>query len=102
MTIAKEAENKLNILSLSDNTVQHRILLLSEDIRDQVVCKLRSAGPFALQVDESTDVSNCAQLIVFVRYVHKEELKDEFLCCLDLQSATRGEDVYNSIDAFYD
>ena len=51
-------------------------------------------------MDESTDVSNCAQLIVFVRYVHNEELKDEFLCCLDLQSTTRGEDVYNSIDAF--
>ena len=57
-------------------------------------------APFALQADESTDVSNCAQLIVFVRYVHKEELKDEFLCCVDLQSTTRGGDVYNTIDAF--
>ena len=51
LMIGKEAENKLNILSLSDNTVQRRISLLSEDIRDQVVCELRSAGPFALQVD---------------------------------------------------
>lgn len=65
--IGTEAEKKLNVLSLSDNTVQRRITMMSEDIRDQVVDKMRSAGRFSLQVDESTDISSCAQLIAFVR-----------------------------------
>ena len=35
--IGKEAESKLNVLSLSDNTVQRRISLMSEDIQNQVI-----------------------------------------------------------------
>ena len=99
--IGKEAESKLNVLSLSDNTVQRRISLMSEDIKDQVIDQLKSAGPFALQLDESTDVSSCAQLIAFVRYVHNGAFKDEFLCMIDLPSRTRGEDVFRAIDTFF-
>ena len=66
----KEAESGLNVLSLSDNTVQRRISLMSDDIKNQVIDQMKSAGSFALQVNESTDVSSCAQLIAFVRYVH--------------------------------
>ena len=58
--IEKEAESKLNVLSLSDNTVQRRISLMSEDIKNQVIDQMKSAGSFALQLDESTDVSSCA------------------------------------------
>ena len=62
-----------------DNTVQRRISLMSEDIKNQVIDQMKSAGLFALQLEESTDVSSCAQLIAFVRYVHKGAFKDEFL-----------------------
>ena len=48
--------SKLNILSFSINAVQHRISLMSEHIKDQVIDQVKSAGPFALQLDESTDV----------------------------------------------
>ena len=99
--IGKEAESKLNVLSLSDNTVQRRISLMSEDIQNQVIDQMKSAGSFALQLDESTDISFCAQLIVFVRYVHNGLFKDEFLCILDLPSRTRGEDIFKTIDTFF-
>ena len=91
--IGKEAESKLNVLSLSDNTVQSRISMMSEDIKNQVIDQMKSAGPFALQLDESTNVSSNAQRIAFVRYVHNGEFKNEFLCILDLPSKTRGEDI---------
>ena len=63
----KEAESKLNILSFSDNAVQRRISLMSEYIKDQVIDQMKSAGPFALQLDESSDDWFCAQLTAFVR-----------------------------------
>jgi len=93
----------LNALSLSDNTVQRRISLISEDVKDQVIDQLRSAGPFALQQDESTDVSSCAQLtgIVFIRYIHNGAFQDEFLCVIHLPSRTRGEDVFQAIETFF-
>ena len=76
----KDAESMLNVLSLSDNTVQRRISLTFDKIKNQVVDQMKSAGSFALQVDKSTDVSFCAQLIGFVRYVSNGVFKDEFLC----------------------
>ena len=74
---------------------------MSEDIKDQVIDQLKSAGPFALQLNESTDVSSCAQLIAFVRYIHNGVMKDEFLCVIALSSRTRGEDIYQTIDTFF-
>ena len=58
MMIGTEAENKLILLSLSDNTVQRRITMMSEDIKDQVIDEMKSAWSFSLQIDESTDVSS--------------------------------------------
>ena len=98
--IGTKAENKLNLLSLSDNTVQRRITMMSEDIKDQVIDEMKSAGSFSFQINESIDVSSCAQLIAFVRYLLKGIFKDEFLFCIDLLSRTRGEDIYQNIDAF--
>ena len=56
----------MNILSFSDIAVQRRILLMSEHVKDQVIDQVKSSGPFALELDESTDVSFCAQLTAFV------------------------------------
>ena len=35
---------------------------------------------FALQVDESTDITGKAQLLVFVRFVDNEAIVGDFLC----------------------
>ena len=53
--IGTDAERKLNTISLSDNTVQRRILDLSEDIKNQVVGEIKESpsGWFCLQLDES-------------------------------------------------
>jgi len=36
---------------------------------------------FSLQVDESSDVTSCAQLLVIVRYIHSGDIKVEFFFC---------------------
>ena len=41
------------------------------------ICRLESK--FTIQLDESTDVTNCAQQLIFVQYVGKEGVKKEFL-----------------------
>ena len=101
LLIGPDAEKKLNQLSLSDNTVQRRISMMADNIKDQVISKVRTAGLFALQLDESTDVSSCAQLLVYARYLQSNTFKDEFLCCLELSSRTRGEDVFEAVDDFF-
>ena len=92
---------KISSLSLSDNTVQRRIEEMSEDIKNQVVEQIKQSPFYVLQLNESTDVSSCAQLMVYVRYIHNCDFKEELLFCRPLDSQTRGIDVFNKVDTFF-
>jgi hypothetical protein len=45
---------------------------VSEDIKEQLLTRIKSSPKFALQVDESTDVAGLAQLLVLSDTVSKE------------------------------
>ena len=78
--IGDEAVSKLNSFSISNNIIQRRITEMSSDINKQVITKEQgSKYGFAIQLDESTDVSNCAQLLVYVRYATKDAIRSELL-----------------------
>ena len=67
--IGDEAALKLNSVSLLSNAIQRHITEMSFDINKHVLTEVQSSKyGFAKQPDETTDVSNCAQLLVFVRY----------------------------------
>ena len=57
---------------------------------------------FAFQVDESTDVALCSQLLVFVRYIYEYDIKNEFLFWTSLKTITKNEDVMEKISTFFD
>ena len=54
---------KLEDKPLSDNTIKRRIDDMSIDIENQVVEVIKKLSCFAIQLDESTDVSNHAILL---------------------------------------
>ncbi|XP_069990631.1 protein FAM200C-like [Penaeus vannamei] len=39
---------------------------MSDDIKEQVVQEIKSAGLFSIQLNESTDIQPCTQLLAFV------------------------------------
>ena len=102
LVLGEKSAEKLNAISFSNNTVQHRISQLSDDIKEQVIQEIKSTGLFSIQLDESTDVQSCSQLLAFVRYVHDEDLKEEFLFCEHLELPTKGEDVMQKITEFFE
>ena len=65
---------KLKQVSLSNSTVSRWIAELSNNILSQVVSKIQNSkfNFFAIQLDETTDVANLAQVCVYVRYIHEE------------------------------
>lgn len=100
--LGDESEKKLNSISLSNNTVQRRIEEMSLDIFQQVISEISmSESGFAIQLDESTDVTNCAQLLMFARYVGNEGIKEEFLMNAALEATTKGEDIFQVVDSFF-
>ncbi|XP_068229420.1 zinc finger BED domain-containing protein 5-like [Palaemon carinicauda] len=78
-------------VSVSNNTVQRRIEEMLVNIADQVVEGGKSSKyGFAIQLDESTDITNCSQLLVYVRFTQSNAAKTESLMSQDLSSTTTG------------
>ena len=90
-------------VSVSNDTVYLRIKDMSQDVITQVISEMKqSPAKISMQLDESTDVSNHSQLLVFVRCVHQKNLKEEFLFCERLETTTKAVDVFELIQSFFD
>jgi len=65
--------NELKKIPLSRDTVSHRIVNMYDDIKSQLLNRLRG-NYFAMQLDECTDITNLAQLLVCVRSPYKGKI----------------------------
>ena len=93
--------SKLAIIPLSNNTVHRRICDMSEDIITQNVVAIKQSPWHCIQLDESTDIASCAQLIVWVRYIKDFDFVDEPLMCKSLEATTKGIDIFTKVEDFY-
>lgn len=93
----------IQAIPLSDDTIHRRISEMSQDICQQVIEQIKSSpAKISLQLDETCDVANFSQLLVFVRYICGKELKNEFLFCEPLQQTTKATDIMQKIQDFFD
>ena len=100
--ISDEAVSNLSSVSLSNNTIKRGTTEMSIDINEQVITEVQgSKYVFAIQLDETTDVSNCAQLLIFVRYATKDSIGSELLWSIEMRTTTTGEDVFELLDNFF-
>ena len=65
----------------------------------QIVEEIKTApfGLFAIQIDQSTDISLCAQLMVFAKYVYNDTFKEEFIFCSPLETITKAADIQEKV-----
>ena len=73
----------------------------SEDIPCKILQELKETqtGLFSIQLDETTDVTNFAQLLVYVCYYKNGKIED-VLFCKPLQTSTTATDIFEWIDGF--
>ena len=92
-----DQRRKLEGIPMSNNVVKSRIDDISENILEQVVEELATSPfPFSLQLDESTDVSYCSQLVCY-----GNEIKKEFLFCEPLLETAKASDVFQKVNNFF-
>ena len=67
---------------------------MSENIKCNIKSKILKHKLFALEVDESTYITDKAQLLVFIRFIDDESIVQDFLCYKELPEATKGQDIF--------
>ncbi|XP_068240097.1 zinc finger BED domain-containing protein 5-like [Palaemon carinicauda] len=72
-----------------------------EDTVKEAKPQIHNSRSKILPLDESTDVSSCSQLLVFVRYINSGDIKDEFLFCSALETTTKADDIMEKVSTFF-
>jgi hypothetical protein len=54
-----------------------------------------------MQLNETTDFSQCSQLLSFVHYMQADAIKEEFLFCESLLESTKAVDVLEMVNSFF-
>ncbi|XP_076069775.1 protein FAM200C-like [Oratosquilla oratoria] len=96
--LGESAVSKMKQVSLSNDTVKSRIFDMSCNTKSQLLAKVKASPVFAIQLDESVDVANLSQLIVFVRYVHDQSIEEDLLFCRPLETTTQAADVMQLVE----
>ena len=91
---------KFKTVSLSHQTIARRVAELSQ----HVTCKLKSAmkncSYFSVALDESVDVNDISQLMIFARMVDENfEVQEELLTLHPLTGETKGSDIYEALNS---
>ena len=74
---------------------------MSMYVKEQVLTEIKAFRLSSFQLDESTDVTSCSQLLVFVRYINSCDIKDQFLFCSALVITTKADDVMKKVSTFF-
>lgn len=90
---------KIKQIPMSASSATKKTEILTHDVLAQLDEAIHKAPCIGLAVDEFTDVSDNAQLLVFVRFFNKdkEEFCEDLLGVTPLQTSTRGEVIYLAI-----
>ncbi|XP_068234378.1 protein FAM200A-like [Palaemon carinicauda] len=89
LILGKDSANKLSQISLPNDTIQRRIHELSQDIKEQTLELVRASPVFAIQCDETTDIAQCAQFLMYARFASGNNIKEEILFCCPMESSSR-------------
>ena len=93
--ICPEKLKILNNISLSRQTITRRTCDIADDLSLSLTEKIKAFQYYSIAIDESTDISQTAQLAVFIRGIDNDFLvTEELLDIYPMQGRTTGEDIF--------
>jgi hypothetical protein len=67
------------------------------NIKEEVIKEVKASKYYYFQLDVSTDISNMAHLLTFVRFEDEKSVKGQLLFCKPLLSPTTSNDTRESL-----
>jgi hypothetical protein len=89
----------IDLIPLSNDTVSRRINDMAGNVESQLIEKVKKSLYYALQTDETTDVTNDANLTCYIRYAYDSNIHDDILFCRTLPTRT-GEEIFLTLDSY--
>lgn len=83
---------------MSNDTIRSRIDNLDESMKRRLISEIKKSSFFAM--NESTDVANLCQLLVFLWYIHEQKIEEVFLFCQLLETSVKTGDVMQHLSSF--
>ncbi|CAG9786413.1 unnamed protein product [Diatraea saccharalis] len=97
--VCPDQKNKFENISLSARTCTRRTEDLGDNLCQQLREKAQQFQWFSLATDESNDVSDTAQLLLFIRGIDKNfNVYEELLQLCSLKGTTTGEDLFCNLE----
>ena len=96
--ICPDKKQMLANVSLSRNTVADRVCEMATDLRTQLSERSKDFIAYSLAVDESTDMTDTAQLAIFIRGVDSDlRVTEEILDIKSMHGTTTGKDIFENV-----
>ncbi len=90
---------KVRNLQFSHQTVCRRIQDMSTDLEEQLKDQLKTCLAFSICLDESTDISDTAQIALWIRFVSEDmSIHEELLALHGMKDQTRGINILGEFD----
>ena len=95
LKLCPEVLSKVEAISLSRRTIVRRIDAIAMDIQEQVLTASVSFQWFSIALDESNDIQDTAQVLIYIRGIDENfEITEELLSMESLKDTVTGEDLY--------
>jgi len=96
--VCPDKKQMLANVSLSRNTVSDRVCEMATDLRTQLSERSKDFIAYSLAVDESTDMTDTAQLAIFIRGVVSDlRVTKEILDIKSMHGTTTGKDIFENV-----
>ena len=93
LSIKKLSQN----VALSRNTVTRRVEEMVSDLSKEIIVAPSLSKYFSIAIDESCDLNDNAQLLVYIRCVNNNfDVVQEFFGLCQLQTSTSGPDIFEA------
>ena len=85
-------------MSRARNTVSRRVEELASSVCHKLLEKGKRFEYFSIACDESTDITDCVQLLVFVRGIDSDfQITEELIGVRSIHGTTKGTDLFDEV-----
>ena len=100
---SKKEVNKIKQIPFSDITVAQRYAVISADIKEQSIQKILKASSFGIQLDETTDITSEAQLMVLCRFpdIENNRKVEHYLFCQPVGVRATADTIFQKLNEFF-